>query len=233
MYIEYNYRGYPKNVDVLYKRIARRAELAKLVGFANWADYTTADKMVESASHASQFIDRVVEASGPKAAREFETLLKRKQQDTPGATGVEAWERSYYSELVRKASYDFDSQSVRPYFAFDRVKQGLFDVTSRLYGVTYRQVKDAPAWDASVETYEMLQDGALIGRFYLDKHPRPNKFNHAAEFGIRTGVAGRQIPEAALVCNLPGGQPGDPGLMTHDGVVTFVHEFGHLIHMLV
>jgi Zn-dependent oligopeptidase len=233
MYMEYNNRAYPKNIDVLDRMIARRAELARLVGYDTWADYITADKMVESATRASEFIDRVVAASGPKAEREYAALLKRKQQDVPGATGVSAWERAYYSELVRKASYDFDSQSVRPYFPFDRVKQGLLDVTSRLFGVTYRPIKDAPVWDPSVEAYEMLENGTLLGRFYLDMHPRPNKFNHAAEFGIRTGVTGRQIPEAALICNLPGGQPGDPGLMTHDDVTTFFHEFGHLVHALV
>jgi len=232
MYMEYNNRGYPKNIDALDKLIARRAELAKLAGFATWADYITADKMVESASRASQFIDRVVLASGSKAAREYETLLKRKQQEVPGSTGVTAWERSYYSELVRKASYDFDSQSVRPYFAFERVKQGLFDVTSRLFGVTYRPVT-VPTWDKAVEAYELLRDGRVIGRFYLDMHPRKDKFNHAAEFPIRSGITDRQIPEASLICNLPGGEPGDPGLMTHDDVETFFHEFGHLVHALV
>jgi len=232
MYMEYNNRGYPKNIEALDKMIARRAELAKLVGFASWADYITADKMVESASKASQFIDRVVDASGAKAAREFDLLLKRKQQDVPGATGVTAWERSYYSELVRQASYDFDSQSVRPYFAFDRVRQGLFDVTSRLFGLTYREVT-VPTWDKSVEAYEMLRDGKVIGRFYLDMHPRKDKFNHAAEFPIRSGITDRQIPEASLICNLPGGEAGDPGLMTHDDVETFFHEFGHLVHGLV
>ena len=232
MYMEYNNRGYPKNIETLDKMIARRAELAKLAGFSSWADYITADKMVESAARASQFIDRIVEASGPKAKAEFETLLKRKQQDVPGATGVNAWERSYYSELVRKASYDFDSQTVRPYFAFDRVKQGLFDVTGKLFGVTYRPIA-VPTWDKAVEAYEMLQDGRVIGRFYLDMHPRKDKYNHAAEFPIRSGVTGRQIPEASLICNLPGGEAGDPGLMTHDDVETFFHEFGHLVHALV
>ncbi len=232
MFMEYNNRGYPKNIEVLDRMIARRAELARLIGYANWADYITADKMVGSGGKASQFIDRIVDASGAKAQHEFEMLLKRKQQDVPGATGVNAWERAYYAELVRKASYDFDSQSVRPYFAFDRVKQGLFDVTSRLYGVTYRRVT-VPAWDASVEAYEMLENGTVIGRFYLDMHPRKDKYNHAAEFPIRSGVTGRQIPEAALICNLPGGEPGDPGLMTHDDVETFFHEFGHLVHALV
>jgi thimet oligopeptidase len=233
MFMEYNNRAYPKNMEVLDKMIARRSELARLVGFDNWANYITADKMVERAKTASDFIDRIVAASGPKADREYAIILARKRQDVPGASVVNAWERAYYSEAVRKASFDFDSQSVRPYFPFDRVKQGLLDVTSRLFGVSYRRVTDVPVWDPSVEAYEMLEDGALIGRFYLDMHPRPNKYNHAAEFGIRSGVTGRQIPEAALICNLPGGQPGDPGLMTHDDVVTFFHEFGHLVHALV
>ena len=233
MYMEYNNRGYPKNMDVLAQLVAKRAEIARLAGYSSWADYITADKMVENAKQASAFIDRVVAASGPKAEREFAALLARKRQDVPGATGINAWERSYYAELVRKASYDFDSQSVRPYFAFDRVKQGLFDVSSQLFGVTFRAVKDAPVWDRSVEAYELLSNGRLIGRFYLDMHPRKDKYNHAAEFPLRTGVTGRQIPEAALVCNLPGGQAGDPGLMTHDDVETFFHEFGHLMHSLL
>jgi thimet oligopeptidase len=233
MYVEYNNRGYPANMEVLDRMIARRAELARLVGYSNWADYITANKMVGSAKNASDFIDRIVAASGPKADREYEALLKRKKEDVPDATIVNAWESTYYAELVRKSSYDFDSQSVRPYFPFDRVKQGMLDVTSRLFGLTYRPLKDAPVWDKSVEAYDVVQDGRMIGRFYLDMHPRPNKYNHAAQFPIRTGVGGRQIPEAALVCNLPGGDPADPGLMTHDDVTTFFHEFGHLIHTLV
>ncbi len=233
MYMAYNNRAYPDNMKVLDAMIRARAELAKLVGYDDWADYITADKMVGSAKNASEFVDRIVAASGPKAEREYAALVERKKKDVPGATSVEAWDTAYYSELVRKSSYDFDSQTVRPYFPFDRVKQGLLDVTGKLFGVTYRPIKDAPVWDPSVEAYEMVQDGKLLGRFYLDMHPRPNKYNHAAEFGIRTGVAGRQIPEAALVCNLPGGQPGDPGLMTHDDVTTFFHEFGHLVHVLV
>ena len=233
MYMEYNNRAHPKNLEVLDKLIVKRAELARLVGYSSWADYITADKMVGSAAKASDFIERIVAASGPKAQREYQMVLKRKQQDVPGATVVNGWENTYYAELVRNASYNFDSQSIRPYFPFDRVKQGLLDVTSTLFGVTYRPLKDAPVWDKSVEAYEMFENGRLVGRFYLDMHPRANKYNHAAEFPIRSGVTGRQIPEAALVCNLPGGEPGDPGLMTHDDVVTFFHEFGHLVHVLL
>ena len=90
-----------------------------------------------------------------------------------------------------------------------------------------------PVWDKSSKRTSCVENGRVIGRFYLDMHPRANKYNHAAEFPIRTGVAGRQIPEASLVCNLPGGEPDDPGLMTHDDVETFFHEFGHLVHTLL
>ncbi|HEY0377728.1 MAG TPA: M3 family metallopeptidase [Pyrinomonadaceae bacterium] len=232
MYVAYNNRAFPQNIAVLDKMVAKRHELAGLLGYKNWADYITADKMVGSGKNAADFIDRIVEASGAKAANEYQTLLKRKQQDVSGAKVVNAWESSYYSELVRKADYDFDSQSVRPYFQYTKVKQGVLDVTSKLFGVTFRALKDVPVWHPSVEAYEMLEDGKLVGRFYLDMHPRENKFNHAAEFSVRTGVRGRQIPEAVLVCNFPGGSADDPGLMEHDDVETFFHEFGHLIHEL-
>ncbi len=232
MYVAYNNRAYPKNIAVLDRLVARRHELANLIGFKTWADYITADKMVGTSTNASTFIDRIVQASGARAEREYQMLLKRKQQDVPDARGIYAWETSYYSELVRKASYDFDTQSVRPYFTYDRVKQGVLDVTGKLFGVTFKRVADAPVWDPLVECYEMFENDKLVGRFYLDMHPREGKYSHAAQFGVRTGVAGKQIPEAVLVCNFPGGIANDPGLMEHDDVVTFFHEFGHLLHTL-
>jgi len=232
MFIAYNNRAYPQNMAVLDRMIAKRYELANLVGFTNWADYITADKMVGSGKNAAMFIDRIVEASKTMTAKEYQTLLTRKQKDVPGATVVNTWENAYYSELVRKSEYDFDSQSVRPYFQYDRVKQGLLDVTSKLFGVTFRPAKNVPVWHPSVEAYEMLEGGNVVGRFYLDMHPREGKYNHAAEFSTRTGIAGQQIPEASLVCNFPGGDPKDPGLMEHGDVQTFFHEFGHLIHEL-
>jgi thimet oligopeptidase len=114
MYMEYNNRAYPKNMEVLDTLLARRAELARLIGYDTWANYITADKMAGTAKNASDFIDRVVAASGPKAEREYAAILKRKQQDVPTATAVNGWERTYYAELVRKSDYSFDSQSVRP-----------------------------------------------------------------------------------------------------------------------
>jgi thimet oligopeptidase len=233
MYMEYNNRAFPANVAVLQKLVAKRYELANLLGFATWADYITADKMVKNVKTASDFVDRVVEASASRADADYKELLARKQAEVPGSTLVNAWERSYWSERVRQEAYAFDSQAVRPYLAYDRVKQGVLDVASRLFGVTFRPVKNAPVWHPSVECWEMLDGGRVVGRLYFDMHPRKDKYNHAAAFPIRTGVKGRQLPETALVCNFPGGEKGDPGLMEHGDVVTFFHEFGHLIHSLL
>ncbi len=232
LYMEYNNRGYPANMAVLDSMIAKRWRLAHLLGFDSWADYITNDKMVGSAKNASDFIDRIVDASAVGSDREYHTLLRFAQQQNPGLKQIDAWDEGLWHQRVQKADYDFDSQQMRPYFSFDRVKQGVLDVSSRMFGVTYKRVMDAPVWDPSVECYEMIENGATVGRFYLDMHPRANKYQHAAHFRIKTGVAGRQIPESALICNLPGGVAGDPGLMEQDDAETFFHEFGHLLHAM-
>jgi thimet oligopeptidase len=230
---EFDNRAYPANLAVLDRMIARRHELARLLGFASWADYALADKMAGSAARASAFIDRVVAASGKAAEREYRVLLRRKRQDDPSATAVNRWETAYLREQVRRSEYDFDSQQVRPYFPYGRVKQGVLDLSARLFGVTFRRMKNAPVWHPSVEGWEMLEGGRLVGRFYLDMHPRPGKFGHAAHFKIRTGTTEGALPESALVCNFPGDTPGEPGLMDHGDVETFLHEFGHLMHALL
>jgi thimet oligopeptidase len=232
LYMEFQNRAYPKNIEVLDRMIAQRGALANLLGYPTWADYITANKMVGSAKNARDFIDKIVAASGPSADHDYQILLRRKVKDMPTATAVNFWETGYWSEMVRKSDYEFDSQSVRPYFPYDKVKQGVLDVSGQLFGVTFKQVKDAPVWHPSVECWEMFEGGKLVGRFYLDMHPRENKYNHAAQFDIHTGVEGRQIPEAALICNLPGGEAGDPGLCEYNDVNTFFHEFGHLLHTM-
>ncbi len=232
LYFENANRAYPVNMAVLDRMLAMRTELAHLLGFASWAEYDIVPRMAGSAKAASDFIDRIVEASRERTKREFDELLARKRKDVPGATTIGPWESIYYLELVRRENYDFDALSVRPYFAFDRVKQGVFDVISKLYGVTFKATPGIAVWDPSVEVYEMLEDGRAIGRFYLDLHPRRNKQGTGALTAVvRTGVAGRQLPEIVMWGALPGGQPGDPGLLTHDDVrLTMFHEFGHVVH---
>ena len=224
----------PGNVNVLERLLAIRYEIATLLGYPMWAEYHARSRMAGDAKTVADFIDKVFAASSPAATREYAELLARKKQDIPDATTLESWDRTYYAELVRRARYSFDSQSVRPYFPYERVRAGVMDVSSRLFGVTFRPAPHLPAWHSSVETYEVLQGGTLIGRLYLDVHPRAQKANSGASVAsVRRGAKGVHVPEAVLTASVPGGVPGDPGLMTHDQVRTMFHEFGHVIHAIV
>ncbi|HMI31544.1 MAG TPA: M3 family metallopeptidase [Candidatus Limnocylindrales bacterium] len=225
-------RAYPANIAVLDSLLVKRYRVARMLGYDTWADYITEDKMIGTAKNAADFITRLNDTTLKRAQEEYAVYLKRKQEDDPSATQVNRWEVSYYGRLIRKRDFDFDPQEVRPYFPFDQVRQGVLDVTSKMFGVTYKKIANAPVWDASVDAYEVYQGPKLIGRFYFDLHPRPGKFNHAAKFTIRQGTKGFQLPEHALVCNFSGGKPGDPGLMEHSEVQTFFHEFGHLLHAI-
>jgi len=230
---EFLNRAYPANIPVLDRMIAKRYELARLLGFKTWAEYSTRDKMIENDKNVAAFIERLRGLTLKRATEEYATYLKAKRADDPAATAVNQWDRRYYGELIRKRDYNFDAQQARPYFPFDEVKAGVLSSTEKMFGLTYKRIANADVWDPSVEAYEVWEGDKMIGRFYLDLHPRPGKYNHAANFGIRNGVEGIQIPEAALVCNFAGGKPGDPGLMEHGDVVTFFHEFGHLLHAVL
>ena len=222
----------PENVAVLERILRTRGEIARLLGYRNWAAYDMQVRMAGDEKAVSTFIDRVVAAARPRATRELADLTRRKQQDSPGSV-FEPWDRLYYSELVRRSSYQFDSQLVRPYFPFDRVLDGVLRVTSTIFGVSYKQVSDVPVWHPSVRVYEMRDGSGLVGRLYLDLHPRGNKIaSGATTFTVRAGREGKMVPEVVLAANLPGNQPGDPGLMTHDDVRTLFHEFGHVVHRL-
>jgi thimet oligopeptidase len=232
MRMERNNRAYPANMAVLDSIIATRNELATLLGYPNWAAYITEDKMIGSAENVAAFLDRISKLVVAAARDEYQVYLARKREDDPKATAVEQYEASYYGQLIRKRDFNFDAQAARPYFAFEDVKKGLLETMSKIFSVQFVKVENAPVWHPSVEAYDVYEGKTLLGRFFLDLHPREGKFEHAAQFGIRRGVRGIQLPEAALVCNFPGGKEGDPGLMEQGDVETIFHEFGHLLHTI-
>jgi thimet oligopeptidase len=226
-------RAYPKNQDVLTSLMKTRYEIATLLGYSSWADYNAADKMIAKGHNIADFIQQVNAASRPLAQREFDILLAEKQKTSPGAKEIWDHERSYLMELVSRSQYDFDSQSVRPYFPFMQVKQGILDAAAELFHVSFQQEPDVPAWDPSVETWIVIDHNQPIGRFYLDMHPRPGKYSHAEMAPVLDGIRGKQLPEAILVCNFPAPTATDPGLMDYGDVQTFFHEFGHLMHHIL
>lgn len=218
-------RGWPATEPLLTELFALRHELATTVGYADWPSYDADVKMIGDGPAIPAFIERIVEAAEEPMRRDLAQLLERYRRDHPDATEVPGFDYNHYAELVRAEKYDVDSQRVRTYFDFAKVRAGLLEVTGRLFGLRYEQA-DVPVWHEDVTAYDVLREGEgdVIGRIYLDLHPRAGKYKHAAQFTLADGVAGEQLPEGVLVCNF------SRGLMEHDHVVTLFHEFGHLLH---
>ena len=229
----WNSRAYPRNRDVLADMMRARYEIATLIGYSSWADYNSADKMIENGRGIAKFIEQLNATSRPIAEREFALLLAEKRKTYPQATEISTYESSHLKELVRRSQYNFDSESVRPYLPYPEVKQGIMDTAATLFHIGFRRERNVPAWDPSVETWDVVENGKVTGRFYLDMHPRPGKYSHAQMAAVLDGIRGRQLPEAILVCNFPQPTATDPGLMEYRDVVTFFHEFGHLMHHIL
>jgi thimet oligopeptidase len=235
LYRESKNRGYPQNIDLLNTLIARRNDLAQLLGYANWADYATEDKMIGSAGAAQAFIDRIARVSKAAMERDYAALLERKRRDDPDAAAVADWEKGYYENLVKRERFAFDPRAARPYFNFAQVRDGLFALTGRMFGIEYRQVTGLNLWHPDVTVWDVYEGNKRLGRFYLDLHPRTNKYSHAACFELCAGVTGERLPQAVLVANLPDPARSKDGLalMEHDDVVTIFHEFGHVLHHIL
>jgi thimet oligopeptidase len=227
-------RGYPKN-DATFKEILNlRQETASLLGFENWADYNAGDKMVGNAKAIEKFIADITAIAKPRGERDVAELLVRKKKDNAQALAIQTWDRFYYVGKVREEKYGFDAQTVRPYFEFSRVTKGIMDLYGDLFGVKFVRNNERPVWHRSVRAYDLYSGEKKIAEFFLDMHPREGKYKHAAMFPLRTGVQGGELPSASLVCNFPEpSETGEPALMEHTQVVTYFHEFGHLVHQLL
>jgi thimet oligopeptidase len=225
----YTQRAYPKNLEVLSRMMQKRYELANVLGYPDWAAYITEDKMVETKQNAADFIEKITAASQAGSKRDYDQILAYRRQREPNATTVDIWNYHHFLHEATIQKYGYDSQSVRPYFEYSRVMQGILDLTSRMYGITYKKVTTAQAWHPDVAVYDVFDGSKLLGRIYFDMFPREDKYKHYATFSLATGKEGFRLPEYVLVCNFPQATDG-PGLMERDDVITFFHEYGHLLH---
>jgi thimet oligopeptidase len=232
MFLAYNTRAYPANRQLLLDLLATRQEIASVLGFRSWADLATADQMMESAAHVRAFLARLDEASREGARDEHAQVIAFVRERHPDLDEIDITSRGYWYEQFRRTKYDFDSQSVRPYFPYKRVEAGVLETAAKLFKVEFRP-STATAWHEAVSVYEVFDGGRLVGRFYLDMHPREGKNKWFSAAPVVTGVRGRVMPEAALICNFPAPETGDPGLLQYSDVVTFFHEFGHLMHAIL
>ncbi|HEY5945386.1 MAG TPA: M3 family metallopeptidase [Kofleriaceae bacterium] len=231
LFVAFRSRGDAKNEPILQQVLMLRAERALLLGFKDWADYQSDDKMLRGGKAAADFIERVRGLAAARARKDYAELLVQLRTKVPGAKEVTEWQKAYVENQVKLAKYAVDSTEVRKYFEFDRTLAGLLDITSAIYDIQYVPVpKDPRVWHPDVKVFDVMRKGEKLGRIFLDMHPRAGKYSHAAEFQIVDGIKGKQLPEAALVCNFADPKKSSPALMEHGDVVTMFHEFGHLMH---
>ncbi|GAA6139235.1 M3 family metallopeptidase [Arenicella sp. 4NH20-0111] len=218
-------RAVEENQPVLKKLLTKRFELAQLLGHDNFAVTNMLGTMVKKPSKVVEFTSRLSSAIKEPVAKEKAQLFKQLKAIDGDATELRSWDASYLANIVREKEYKLDAKLVREYFDYDKVRDGILRLSEDLFGLEIKP-STADRWHASVEAYEVYEDKRLIGRFFLDSHPRDGKFTHAAQFGLHLGKQGETLPEAALLMNFP------KGLMEHGQVETFLHEYGHLLHFI-
>ena len=226
--------GERDNRQVIARVLELRRAKAELLGYADFADLVTEDRMAKAGAKAKAFIDDLrqrTEEAFHRENRELESFRKELEGDS--APALEPWDIAYYSEKQRQAKYDFNEEELRPYFPLDRVLQGLFATAQALYEIEIVE-RDAKVWDPEVKSYAIHdRDGTMIAAFYVDLFPRENKRGGAWMNSLISAAyrEGQPVPQLGLFCanvNPPVG--GKPALLTHREVETLFHEFGHLLH---
>lgn len=224
------------NTPIMEDILKTRHELAKLVGFNNFAEYSLATKMASDPKTVLAFLNDLVVKSKAYAKQEIQELADFAKRD--GILKLEAWDIAYYSEKVREEKFAFSQEDLRPYFPQDKVMEGLFVVAQKLFGIKIVERFDIDTWHPSVQFYEIHDEkNQLRGGFYTDLYARPKKREGAWMDECRNRRllqdGSPQTPVAFLTCNFARPLTARPALLTHEEVQTLFHEFGHCLHHLL
>lgn len=225
------------NSGVMEEILALRHELARLLGFNNYAERSLATKMAESPEQVLSFLHDLAKRSRPVAEKDLADLTEFARQEH-GLEKLEPWDIAYYSEKLRQHKYAISQEDLKPYFPENRVIPGMFEVVKRLYGIDIKEVDGVEVWHKDVRFYEIRDEqGELRGQFYLDLYARPKKRGGAWMDDCRGRMhysdGTLQYPVAYLTCNLTPPVGDAPALFTHDEVITLFHEFGHGLHHML
>ncbi len=227
--------GQHDNSPVMLEILALRQELAKLLGFASYAELSLASKMAESTDQVLHFLRDLAVRSKPFAAQDLAELQAFAAEQ--GCSDLQSWDVGYYSEKLREQRYSISQEILRAYFPIDKVLSGLFAIVEKLYGIQIEELSGFDAWHPDVRLFEIKEHGEHVGRFFFDLYARANKRGGAWMDGARDkrrDAAGRLIsPVANLVCNFTPAVGDKPALLSHDEVTTLFHEFGHGLHHLL
>lgn len=236
MWRAYNSRGNRdndnNNSNIIRRIVQLRLEQAKLLGYSNYAEYSLTRTMAQTPNEVNAFLTRLHKASLPFAKRDLNEV--RDYARSIGADfELQSWDFSYYSEKLKKARYDFDSEALRPYFQLDKVRLGIFNLYHTLYGLTFDEASDIEVYNDEVRAYRVSDGNRFMGILYLDMFPRSNKRSGAwmTEFRCQSNLGGKEIrPLIQVVCNFSKPTADKPSLLSFDEVETFMHEMGHAMH---
>ena len=224
------FRGRWDNTEIMVEILALRHEAASLLGFNNYAEYSLATKMAESVGQVLEFLEDLAARCRPTAEDELNRL------EALAGHPLEAWDIAYFSERLRKQLFSISEEELRPFFPVDRVLKGLFETTTRLFGIEITAAEAPDTWHEDVRYYEIRDSDGPRGGFYVDLYARKHK-RGGAWMDDCIGRARLQgvddLPVAFLVCNFMPPSTGRPALLTHEEVVTLFHEFGHTLHHLL
>lgn len=224
------------NSPVMTEILALRCELAKLLGFINYAERSLATKMAGNVAEVVDFLVELAEKSKPVAQEEYEEL-KQFALETDGLEPLESWDIGYYGEKLRVHRYDISQEALRPYFPAEKVINGMFDVVQRLFGIRIAEQKHVSLWHPDALYYRIYRGEDEIASFYLDLYARAKKRGGAwmADCRVRRRLndGSLQKPVAFLTCNFTPPVGSLPALLTHNEVTTLFHEFGHGLHHML
>ena len=224
------------NKAIIVKIMKLRTQKAQLLGFATSADFILDDTMAKTPQHVYDFLATVWKPSLNKAKQEAAELQKLMDVEGKGEK-LEAWDWWYYSEKLRNAKYNLDEEALKPYFKLENVRQGVFNLASKLYGLKFEKLKDMPVYNPDVEVFKVTDaNDSLIGILYTDYFPRAGKragawMNNIADQYRKDGVNHRPI--ICNIGNLTKPTTDKPSLLNMDEVETLFHEFGHALHGLL
>ena len=228
--------------DLVMKMMALRIEKANLLGYENPAQMILHDKMAGDPETVDTFLAGIIAPAVEKAKEEIADMQVMMDKDIeagllPAGSKIEAWDWAYYTEKVRVAKYALDEEQTKPYFQMENVRQGVFDLTTKLWGLKYEKLEDIPTYHADVEGFKVMDaDGSLIGVILTDYFPRSTKRGGAwmNNFVNQEKIDGKDIrPVIVNVGNFAKPVDGKPSLLTLDQVETLFHEYGHALHGLL
>ncbi|MGE5419060.1 MAG: M3 family metallopeptidase [Chloroflexota bacterium] len=216
------------------KKIASlRLELARMLGFVNYAAMILGDRMADSPEKVGKFLDDLYDASGAAARRDFDNM-RLFATELGSSNELQRWDWSFFSEKLRKKLYDIDDEILKPFFPLERVEQAIFDLANRLYGIRFVKNDTIPVYHSEVRTFEVYDsDDTFLAVFYTDYHPREGKNGGAWMTSYRDQRLdnGRDIrPFISIVANFTAPTKTRPSLLTFNELTTFLHEFGHSLH---